>query len=187
MSAANALNSARALGIRVRVDGDDLELEAAAPPPSAVIVFLSRHKAELLKLLSPGDDGWSAEDWQVFFEERAAIAEFDGGLPRPEAEKRAFACCLTEWLNRNPAPSQPSRCVICNGGERPCDPLVPFGSETSGHTWLHRACWPAWRQARDAEAVAALAAISSSTWVSCSSHISSGNSIFDSDPHTAGV
>jgi hypothetical protein len=32
MSAALALNSARAAGIRVRIDDDDLELEAAAPP-----------------------------------------------------------------------------------------------------------------------------------------------------------
>jgi hypothetical protein len=28
--------------------------------------------------------------------------EFDGGLPRAEAEGQAFACCVVEWLNRNP-------------------------------------------------------------------------------------
>ena len=33
-------------------------------------------------------DGWSAED-QVDFVERAAIAEFDGGLSRKEAEALA--------------------------------------------------------------------------------------------------
>jgi hypothetical protein len=27
----------------------------------------------------------STEDWQAYFNERAAIAEFDDGLPRPEA------------------------------------------------------------------------------------------------------
>ena len=32
--------------------------------------------------------------------ERAGIAEFDGGLPRPEAEALAFECCVVEWLNR---------------------------------------------------------------------------------------
>ena len=37
MSAAEALKAARAAGIRVRIDGDDLELEAAAPPPPAVL------------------------------------------------------------------------------------------------------------------------------------------------------
>ena len=33
MSAAHALKTARAVGIRVRIDGDELELEAAAQPP----------------------------------------------------------------------------------------------------------------------------------------------------------
>jgi hypothetical protein len=33
MSAAYALKTARALGIRVCLDGDDLELEASLPPP----------------------------------------------------------------------------------------------------------------------------------------------------------
>jgi len=30
-----------------------------------------------------------AEDWQVALEERAAILEFDAGLSRPEAVRRA--------------------------------------------------------------------------------------------------
>jgi hypothetical protein len=30
------------------------------------------------------------EDWQAYFDERAGIREFDGGLPRSEAELRAF-------------------------------------------------------------------------------------------------
>ena len=93
MSAALALKSARAVGIRVRIDGDDLELEAPARPPQAVLDLLSLHKADILRLLRPANDGWSPDDWQVFFDERAAILEFDGGLPRAEAEARAFACC----------------------------------------------------------------------------------------------
>ena len=43
-----------------------------------------------------------AEDWQVFFDERAGIIEFDGGLPRAEAEAQTFACRVVEWLNHNP-------------------------------------------------------------------------------------
>lgn len=31
-------------------------------------------------------DTWTDADWQLEFEERAAIMEFDGGLPRAEAE-----------------------------------------------------------------------------------------------------
>jgi hypothetical protein len=124
-----------------------------------MLELLSLHKADLLKLLRPANDGWSPEDWQVLFEERAAIAEFDGGLPRAEAEARAFECCVSEWLNRNPVPSAPGRCVACGDREQPGDPLLPFGTDTSGHAWLHRACWPTWCQAREAEAVAAVMAM----------------------------
>jgi hypothetical protein len=120
LSAAPALKAARAAGVSVRVDGDDLEWEAEteAPPPPAVLDLLLHHKAEILRLLWPADDGWSAEDWQIFFDERAAVAEFDGGLPRAAAETRAFACCVTEWLNHNPTPSVPGRCLGCGNGER---------------------------------------------------------------------
>ena len=115
MSAAEALKAARAAGVELAIDGDDLVLEASAPPPAAVLDLLSRHKAGIVALLRPGDDGWSAEDWQAFFDERAGIAEFDGGLPRAEAEARAFACCVAEWLNRNPVRSPPGRCLGCGG------------------------------------------------------------------------
>jgi hypothetical protein len=101
MSAADALRAARAAGIQLRIDGDDLMLEASASPPPAVIDLLSRHKAEVVALLRAAEDGWSAEDWQVFFDERAGIVEFDGGLPRSDAEAQAFACCVVEWLNND--------------------------------------------------------------------------------------
>ena len=107
MSAAEALKAARGAGVHLEIDGDDLVLEAASAPPAAVLDPLSRHKAGVVALLRPGDDGWSAEDWQAFFDERAGIAEFDGGLPRAEAEARAFACCVAEWLNRNPCARRP--------------------------------------------------------------------------------
>jgi hypothetical protein len=113
MSAADALKAARAAGIQLGVDGEDLVLTASVPPPAAVIDLLASHKAEIVSLLRPTQDGWSAEDWQIFFDERAGIVEFDGGLPREEAEARAFACCVVEWLNRNPISSPPSRCLGC--------------------------------------------------------------------------
>ena len=39
-------------------------------------------RRSVIALLRTGSDGWSGEDWRAFFDERAAIAEFDGGLPR---------------------------------------------------------------------------------------------------------
>src|SRR5262249_14365790 len=117
--------------------------------------LLSRHKAEIVALLRPGRDGWSAEDWQALFEERAGIAEFDGGLPRREADAQALACCVVEWLNRHPTPSTSGRCVWCGKPETPSAMVLPFGAGEQ-HAWLHAECWPTWHQARRAEAVLAL-------------------------------
>ncbi|WP_245504153.1 hypothetical protein [Lichenihabitans psoromatis] len=104
------MKAARDTGVRVRIDGDDLTLDADAPPPPAVLDLLTVHKPGVIALLRTGSDGWSGEDWRAFFDEHTAIAEFDGGLPRHQAEARAFACCVAEWLNRNPVRSPPSRC-----------------------------------------------------------------------------
>jgi hypothetical protein len=122
-----------------------------------VLDALSRHKTEIVPLLRPGRDGWCAMDWQAFFEERAGIAEFDGGLRRDKAEIQAFGCCVVEWLNRNPVRSSYGRCIGCGNRAHAYDPLLPFGTETIGHAWLHSRCWPAWHGARKAEAVTALA------------------------------
>jgi hypothetical protein len=158
MSSVEALNVARAAGIRLAIDGDALTLEAEAAPPPAVLDLLVRHKTGIVALLRTGSDGWSGEDWLAFFDERAGIAEFDGGLPRQEAEVRAFDCCVVEWLNRNPAHSPAGRCLACGGNGHAHDTLLPFGIE-AGHAWLHSRCWPGWHAARKAEAIAALAAM----------------------------
>ena len=153
MSAADALKAARAAGIQLGVDGEDLALTASVPPPATVIDLLASHKAEVVALLRLSRDGWSAQDWQVFFDERAGIVEFDAGLPRAEAEAHAFACCVVEWLNRNPAQSLAGRCFDCGDLDHAHDPLLPYGVEPTGHAWLHSRCWPAWYEARKAKAL----------------------------------
>ena len=157
MSAAEALKQARAAGIRLRIDGDDLVMEAFAAPPASVVDALSQHKADILALLRPSLESWSAEDWQVFFDERAGIAEFDGSLPRTGAEAYAFECCVVEWLNRYPWPSTPSRCAQCGGPGSTSAVVLPFGTEPGPHVWLHAECWAAWQEARRGQAVKALA------------------------------
>jgi hypothetical protein len=148
MSAAEALKAARAAGIELGVDGETLTLQAAVAPPVTVLEALSRHKAGVMALLRASNDGWSAEEWRAFYDERAAMAEFDGGLPRPEAESLALASCVLEWLDRNPARSLPGRCHHCGEGEHAGDLLVPLGIEVIGHSWLHWRCWPSWYTAR---------------------------------------
>ncbi len=159
MSAIQALKAAHAAGIELDIDGDDLLWAAPEQPPTAVLDLLARHKTGIMRLLRPGRDGWSAEDWQAFFDERAGIAEFDGGLPRAQAEVQAFAYCVAEWQNRNPVRSPPGRCLACGKGEQAHDALLPHGVEPTGHARLHRGCRPTWHDERKRAAVAALGAM----------------------------
>jgi hypothetical protein len=102
---------------------------------------------------------WDADDWRAFLEERAAVAEYDGGLSRVDAERQAHECCVMEWLWRNPPlASGPERCAHCGKplGEPGRDSL-PFLTGDGGHTWLHSGCHGDWAAQRRAEAVAALA------------------------------
>jgi len=159
MSAAEALQAAWVAGVEVTVNGKDLSLEATSRPPESVLTELSRNKTGIVALLRAGGDGWSVKDWQVYFDERAGIAEFDGGLSRPDAEAQAFACCVSEWMNCHPATSSPERCLACGGVDRPGDPLMSHGTATCVRVWLHSTCWPGWHGIRKAEAIDALEAM----------------------------
>jgi hypothetical protein len=130
MSAAEALRAAQKSGVRVTVDGESLVLEASGPPPHAVLDALSRYKVAIVALLRASRGRSTVEDWR--------------------------ACCAVEWLNQHPAPSPPGRCAWCRRPESPGAVVLPFGTEPGTHTWLHAECWPAWHQARRAEAAAAL-------------------------------
>jgi len=89
-------------------------------------------------------DAWDALDWQAFFDERAAIAEYDGNVSRVEAEARAFKWCINEWMEQHPEPSLPDRCAWCNEPDVSGTAVVPFGTQSHGHTWLHPECWHTW-------------------------------------------
>jgi hypothetical protein len=105
------------------------------------------------------EDGWTSDYWLAYRDERAAIAEFDGKLPRQQAEARAYQTCIGEWLDRNLVSSKvDDGCPMCGGGDRPGDDLLPVGLG-GGEVWLHIGCSAAWRAARIAEAVLALAAM----------------------------
>jgi hypothetical protein len=156
MSAAGALKATRSAGVSIVIDGGDLLLKARAQPPAALIDLLTRYKAGVVALLRVGRDGWSGEHWLGFFNERAGIAEFEGGLPRDKSEAQAFEACVSEWLNRNPVCSPPGRCLGCGRGALIDNPLLPFGVEPTGHAWLHLRCWRAWSASREVEAVRAL-------------------------------
>ncbi len=64
--------------------------------------------------------------------------------PRPDAERRAFECCVVELLWRNPPPaSGPERCAHCDNGLGEYDG-VPFLTGDGGHVWLHSGCHGEW-------------------------------------------
>ena len=161
MSAEAAVQLARKHGIRLSVNGANLKVVSDKEPPTEVLEAIRGHKAEILALLAASKEGWSADEWRAFCDERVGIAEFDGGLPRAEAEANAFESCVIEWMKRNPAPSEPGRCAWCGAFETVgCSVIVPFGSDGStkagSHTWLHHACWSPWRHVRRMRAIEAL-------------------------------
>ncbi len=82
MSALSILAEFEAQGVELVVDGDKLRWRGPklVMTPDA-IETLKRHKAELIEALQTP----SIDD----FGERAAIAEYDGGLTRDEAERLA--------------------------------------------------------------------------------------------------
>jgi hypothetical protein len=90
-AAASGVQLALSSSGRISVKGRQSDIDHWLPE-------IRTNKDAVLKSLRPGDGRWSAEDWQAFFDERAAIAEFDGGLPRTEAEMSAFQHCIEKYL-----------------------------------------------------------------------------------------
>jgi len=95
MSCAHALLSeAAAIGLTVRRRGDRLALGAPTPPPADLVDRLRQAKRDLLAALpdddDPADPPFIAPDaTDDDRQERAAIVEFDAGLPRRDAERLA--------------------------------------------------------------------------------------------------
>ena len=104
---------------------------------------------------------WSGNDFRVFYEECAAILEYDGELDRPEAERQAFEATVIHWMNLTPPPSlSEDHCSQCGDpvGEAGND-AVPFISGDGGHAWLHHECHSAWMTQRRREAIENLGAM----------------------------
>ena len=158
MSTSTVFEAASRVGLRIDLDGADLVLEAATPPPADVLDLIARFKRDIVAELRrrKRTTAWHAEDWQAFFDERASVLEFDAGLPRPEAEVHAVAECVEEWIHRHLPSPAPDECLHCEGHE-PDDTTVVHFAVRGSTAWLHAGCWPVWRAAREAEAREALA------------------------------
>lgn len=83
MNTATLLASCKQSGVTIRLEGDRLKVAGDEAAVTKLLPILKAHKQDLLALLT--------ELERDFFEERAAIAEFDGGLSRSKAEAFAMA------------------------------------------------------------------------------------------------
>ena len=113
MSAAEALHLARKIGVRVTVAGNDLILSAEKEPAPTMVETIRSHKPEIIALLQESEGDWAKNDWRLFFNERAALAELDGRQSRIDAEAIAFECCVVEWLNCHQGSSDFGHCAMC--------------------------------------------------------------------------
>ncbi|MCB1502948.1 MAG: hypothetical protein KDK07_24750 [Bauldia sp.] len=90
MTAAAVVRSAIAAGVVLRVKGEALALSADSQPDEQLLRELRSEKPAIVAYLR-GLALWDDDDWNALCDERAGIMEFDGGLPRAEAEVRARA------------------------------------------------------------------------------------------------
>jgi hypothetical protein len=149
MTARAALRVAREAGLELQAVGADVAIRAPDGVSPAVLEVIRSHRAEIVALLTPGPGGMTREDWIVLFEERAAILEYKGGLPRHEAERMAFDYTLVAWRDRVSAVRTVGFCAHCGRHGEPGMPLVPYGTLETGTTVLHTSCWPAWNVERN--------------------------------------
>jgi hypothetical protein len=134
---------------------------------TAVTSVTARNTVTVNELALQDDDSrissaqWNADDWQVFYTERAGVAEYDGGMPRHKAEQQAYEACVVRWLNTNsPGNTSDTFCPHCqkpNGA--PGNSCTPVLSGNGGHVWLHHACLDPWRAHRRQEAMTVLAGL----------------------------
>jgi hypothetical protein len=163
-----------------------VRFEAPTPPPDNVVATLDVHQQAIAALMKPDWTGLSGLEWRAIYEKlaREHVRSFRDQLANDHndrlllrvgrvaplaaatrAKKRlrqfalaeAYEHVLTEWLNRHFATHGPhDSCAHCSGSElHSGDPLLPIG--VGPHVWVHGRCWEAWRAARRANAIEALA------------------------------
>jgi hypothetical protein len=104
-------------------------------------------------------EAFNVEDWHAYYDERAAIAERDGGLDRTEAEHQAFNCTVVHWLNTHPEPNpDPDVCGYCRQPLTETD-LLPVLNGPGNHVWLHPRCLEPFNRKHRAKAIAELEAM----------------------------
>lgn len=124
-----------------------------AKPAKAALTLASL--ATLAEVKGRNSSLWDATEWQAYYDERAGIAEYDGGLSRSDAERRAYDCCIARWMNKNPSGhADANACPQC--GNTTDNNSLAVLNPKGGHLWLHDKCHAGWLARRKAQAMAAL-------------------------------
>lgn len=132
--------------------------ESSTAPILAALASLARQRIQS-RTTSDASCTWRAEDWRVFFSERAAIAEYDGATTRDEAESIALQCCIACWLNTHPPAHKDGICPYCQKPAVISGAATPAIIGTGMYVWLHHHCLERWLEKRRHDAANALAAI----------------------------
>lgn len=95
MDGLTLLEQARSAGLTVTVQGDKLVIRGPRRAGPLAEQLLAR-KGEVIDALAVGTVTTAdlPADWHFLWDERAAIMEYDGGLPRERAEAMALADVL---------------------------------------------------------------------------------------------
>ncbi len=114
MDSLRLLEEARAAGLTVTRAGDRLHIRGprSAEPIARQLIACKNDVLNVLTL-APAPDVMPADlppDWHYLWDERAAIMEFDGGLPRERAEALALSHVLEE-MRQAGIPSGDATCL----------------------------------------------------------------------------
>ena len=100
---------------------------------------------------------WSAQDWRIYYEERAGILEYDGQLTRAEAERVAYSTTLAIWMDAHRPPSADMNdCAWCHRVNQRAV-LVACLARSGGHYAAHDTCLPKLLESMRERGIAALA------------------------------
>ena len=153
MIAADLISEAAAAGLSLQaVENDRLKCKSKGPPPPGLLERISANKQAVLEALRvenhrtyTGHRVSDAQRWRDAYEERAAIREHRGGVPRAEAEAAALNDLASIWRSENPLPASDSAACYHCGEPDPCTPVLA----RNGHAWMHARCWEPMNAARD--------------------------------------
>jgi hypothetical protein len=102
-------------------------------------------------------DSLIACDWRDFYQERAAIMEYDGESTRKEAEHQALEWCIATWLAANPSCGfRKGFCPVCGEPISSIGEGSIFNVEKEPFALVHRSCADEWPNKRRILAITAL-------------------------------